>query len=225
MVYRISLGPLVADRCPGCNLVTASGFCDGCRGDFRRVDDPCPYCGLARRVAACPREHAVWSLDRVIAPFDYVEPLRSHMQRFKFAGQRRLGRALGELLASVLAADPATRRVDALVAVPLHRRRFIERGYNQAFELARPIAAALGVPLLRGGIRRRRATAAQSLLSARARYSNLHDAFGITRDVRSLNLGIIDDVLTTGATLNALAAALKRAGAARVDGWTISRAS
>ena len=160
----------------------------------------------------------------MIAPFDYVEPLRQQIQGLKFGGQRRLGRALGELLASVVAADPNTRRCDAIIAVPLHRSRLLERGYNQAIELARPIAAALDLPLLRSGIERRRATAAQSLLPARDRYANLRGAFRIARDVRNRDLSVVDDVLTTGATLNALAAALKAAGANSVRGWTIARA-
>jgi ComF family protein len=224
MVYGISLGRLIADRCPGCDGVTDSGFCSGCQDDFVRIDNACGLCGLGRPVVACPRNRHSWHLDHIIAPFDYVDPLRSQVQRLKFGGQRRLGRALGELLASALVAAPETRSVDALVAVPLHRRRLLERGYNQAFELARPVAAALGVPLLRRGITRLRATVAQSSLPARSRYTNLRGAFRVERELRDQHLGIVDDVLTTGATLNGLASALKAAGARRVDGWTIARA-
>ena len=224
MVYRLSLGRLLADRCPGCDVTTQSGFCAECIADFARIDDPCPLCGLETAVSGCPRDSARWSLDRVVAPFDYVEPLRIHVQRLKFAGQRRLGRALGELLATHISAIPAARHVDAIAAVPLHRSRLLVRGYNQAFELARPIAAALRLPLLRAGIGRRRATAAQSSLTAEARYANVRDAFEISRDVHGIRIGLVDDVLTTGATLNALAEALKRAGATHVDGWTIARA-
>jgi ComF family protein len=224
MVHRLSLGRWLADRCPGCDVTTASGFCADCVSDFVGIDDPCPFCGLDAAASGCPRDSARWSLDRVVAPFEYVEPLRVHVQRLKFAGQRRLGRALGELFAAEIAAMPAARDVDAIAAVPLHRSRLLERGYNQAFELARPIAAELRLPLLRAGIGRRRATAAQSCLTAEARYANVRDAFDVSRDVRGIHIGIVDDVLTTGATLNALADALKRAGASRVDGWTIARA-
>ena len=223
MVYRLSLGRLLADRCPGCDVTTLSGFCADCVADFVGIDDPCPLGGLDSAVSGCPRDSARWSLDRVVAPFDYVEPLRIHVQRLKFAGQRRLGRALGALFAAQISAMPAAPNAGAIVAVPLHRSRLLERGYNQAFELARPIAAELCLPLLRAGIGRRRATAAQSSLTAEARHANVRDAFEVSRDIRGVHVAIVDDVLTTGATLNALAAALKRAGASRVDGWTIAR--
>lgn len=224
MVYKTPLAQLVPDRCPGCNAATASGFCSGCRDDFVRIDDPCPACGLDRPVARCPRDRACWSVDRVIAPFDYVEPLQGHLKRLKFAGARRLGRALGELLAVALVPRSEPHAVDAIVAVPMHRHRLLERGYNQARELARPIATAVGVPLLHAGIARRRPTIAQSRLAARLRFANLRDAFVVTRNVHDRKLAIVDDVLTTGATVNALAAALKRAGAIRVDAWTLARA-
>ena len=223
MVYRFSLGRLLADRCPGCDATTVSGFCTDCVADFARIAAPCPFCGLDATAPACPRDSTRWSLDRVVAPFEYAEPLRVHVQRLKFAGQRRLCHALGELLATEIAARLAARQVDAIAAVPLHRSRLLERGYNQAFELARPIAAKLGLPLLRAGIGRRRATPAQSRLTAEARHENVRDAFVVSRDVRGIQIGIVDDVLTTGATLNVLADALKRAGATRVDGWTIAR--
>jgi len=223
MVYGDLLARLIPDRCPGCDARTASGFCGGCRADFSVVADPCPHCGLARPVAVCPRARASWRLDAVVAPYDYVEPVRGYLKRLKFARERRLGRALGEALAAVLAVHPTTQHIDAIVAVPLHRRRLLERGYNQAAEIAYPIAAALRVPLLRAGIERSRATAAQTLLTAAARYTNLRGAFVVSRDVRGRHLGIVDDVMTTGATLNALAAALQDAGAERSVGWTIAR--
>jgi len=223
MVYGDLLARLIPDRCPGCDARTSSGFCRGCRADFVPVEDPCPSCGLACPVAVCPRERAPWSLDAVVAPYDYVEPVRGHLKRLKFARERRLGRALGEALAAVLAVHPTTPDIDTIIAVPLHRRRLLERGYNQAAEIAYPVAAALRVPLLRTGISRSRATAAQSLLTAAARHTNLRGAFVVSRDVRGRQVGIVDDVLTTGATLNALAAALKSAGAERVVGWTIAR--
>jgi len=223
MVYGDLLARLIPDRCPGCDARTASGFCGGCRADFVTVEDPCPYCGLDRPVAVCPRKRAPWNVDAVVAPYDYIEPLRGYIKRLKFAGERRLGRALGGALASVLAAHPTATRVDAVVAVPIHRSRLLERGYNQASEIAYPVATALGLPLLRIGVERCRPTAAQSRLTADARDANLRGAFVVRRDVRGRHVGIVDDVLTTGATLNALASALREAGAERIVGWTIAR--
>lgn len=162
-------------------------------------------------------------LDAVVAPLEYRDPVNEHIQALKFAGRRQIGRALGEILVEAVRAIPQGRDVDAVVAVPLHRRRFLERGYNQATEIARPVAATLSVDLYVAGIRRRRATTAQAQLSASERRSNLRRAFRVTRDLSNLNIAIIDDVITTGATVNALARELKRAGASSVQAWAVAR--
>ena len=162
-------------------------------------------------------------LDAVVAPLEYRDPVDEHIQAFKFAGRRQIGRALGEILVETVRAAPQAQGVDAVIAVPLHRRRFLERGYNQAAEIARPVAATLRVDLYVAGIRRRRATTAQAQLSASERRSNLRRAFDVTRDLRDLHIAIIDDVITTGATVNALARELKRAGASTVQAWAVAR--
>jgi ComF family protein len=164
-----------------------------------------------------------WMLDSVIAPLEYTEPLDGYIQALKFAGRRHLGRALGELLVDAVRATHASRVVDAIVPVPLHRRRFLHRGYNQAVEIARPIAAALGIDFYLAGIRRPRATSAQAQLTAKERQANLRHAFLVSRDLQNLHIAIIDDVITTGATVNALARELMLAGASSVQAWAIAR--
>jgi len=223
MVYRKFLRLLIPARCPGCGGAAEYGFCEGCGNEFERVELPCPGCGRVRPVADCPRADGGWSIAGVVAPFRYTEPLQGYVQSLKFAGRRSLGWALGALLASHVAGSPRWRDVNALVAVPLHRKRFIARGYNQAIEIARPVSAALRIPLLVARVARTRATAAQTELLAAQRRANLRGAFTVSRDLAGLHLAIIDDVMTTGATVNALALELARAGAKSVCVWAVAR--
>ena len=134
-----------------------------------------------------------------------------------------MGRALGLLLVEVLEERGVAGEVDALIPVPLHPGRLRERGFNQAFEIARPVAAATGLPLLIRGIQRQANTRPQSLLAARHRYRNMRGAFRTRRGLEGMNVAIVDDVITTGATVNALAASLRDAGAGEIHAWALSR--
>ena len=215
------LGQLFFEVCPGCAEASPAGLCAVCRAALRRVADACERCGLERPVASCPRRGRTWRVERVLAPFVYEAPLDGYLHALKYRGARRLGRTLA--LALVDALHDAARDVDALVPVPLHARRFRERGFNQATEIARTLGRALERPLLLAGIRRRGAQAAQTGRGATERLENVAAAFAVERDLAGARLAIVDDVVTTGATVNALAAALLGAGAARCDVWAIAR--
>ena len=112
---------------------------------------------------------------------------------------------------------------DVLIPVPLHYQRLRQRGYNQALELARPIAKMLGIPIDIRSCRRRKVTKEQSGLQAKQRKSNVRDAFEVTGDLRNRSIAIIDDVMTTGSTVNELAKQLMQAGATTVDVWVCAR--
>jgi ComF family protein len=172
-------------------------------------------------VRHCPRAQAEWSVDGVVAPFSYAPPLDHHLHALKYAGARSLGRAFGLLLVPVLAA--LRRDVDALVAVPLHRRRLRERGYNQAQEIARTLGRELDLPCLGRGIARRAAAPTQTGQTARQRHASAAGAFSVARDLGGRRIAIVDDVITTGATINALAAALVAAGAERCVAVAVAR--
>jgi len=215
------LDQLFFEVCPGCAEASRAGFCAVCAAALVRVADPCERCGLGRPVASCPRRGRPWHVERVLAPFAYSAPLDGYVHALKYRGARRLGRTLALALVDVL--RDAARGVDALVPVPLHPRRLRERGFNQATEITRTLGRALDRPVLLAGIRRRGAEVAQAGRGAAERLENVANAFVVERDLAGARLAIVDDVVTTGATVNALAAALRRAGAARCDVWAVAR--
>jgi ComF family protein len=218
-----------------------SGFCAPCSADFERVVDACPACGLPGPAHACPAASPGWRLDAVRAPFVYAAPLAVYVQRLKFSRQHRLGRALGLLLARELGGngtdgdllpgsgtgddplDERALRCDLLVPVPLHPRRLRERTFNQADLIAQPVARALKLAQRFGGIRREIYTPAQTGLARAGRLVNPESAFRVRCRLDGARIAIVDDVVTTCATVNALAGALREAGAVRVEAWGVAR--
>lgn len=215
--------------CLACGIPVAGraplGLCAGCRGGL--VPLPVPRCALcARRLDA----HAVPdgyrcgaclarppAFDRLLAAWSYEPPLDAVVRGLKFGRLDYLGDHLAAALAATLGAELAGG--DLVVPVPLHWRRRLARGYNQAERIARPLAAHLGLPC-RTVLRRRRATPAQTTLARPARLANLRAAFSLRHGGAATVAGrrvlLIDDVTTTAATLDAAAAALRGAGAAAV---------
>ncbi len=200
----------------------ALGLCPPCRGRLAPVRGRrCHRClrplpGGPGASPSCPRcaERAT-DLERLFAGWLYAPPLDSVLLGLKFGGLSYLGRHLATALAGRLRAELAT--VDLVVPVPLHWWRQLGRGYNQAAEIARPLARHLGRPC-RAVLARRRATSRQAELPRTARGANVRGAFRLRRPalVRGRVCLLVDDVVTTGATLAAAAAALRRAGAAAV---------
>ena len=134
---------------------------------------------------------------------------------------------IGQLLGKLMAREIALKEMplpQLLLPVPLHAKRLRQRGYNQALELARPIANSFGLPIDTSSCMRRKATTEQVGLSAKKRKSNIKDAFEITGDFRNKHVAIIDDVMTTGSTVSELSQQLLQAGAKQVDVWVCARA-
>lgn len=172
-------------------------------------------CGACERsLPRAPRER------RYRAAFAYAFPVDRLILRFKFAGDLALGRWLALRLAGAVRGEP---RPDLLVAPPLARRRLHRRGFNQAHEIAKAIGRELGVPVAHRGLARRRETAAQSKLSRAQRRANLRGAFECRLDLRGRRVAVVDDVLTTGATADALASVLRSRGARHVAVWVVAR--
>ncbi len=161
--------------------------------------------------------------ERMWAAFPYGEPVSTLIQGLKFHGRLCHARLLGELMAErLLEAAPDLPRL--ILPVPLHRRRLRARGYNQALELARPLARRLGLPLDYRCCRRVRPTAEQSRLDEAGRRANVRGAFQVCPRPGFEHLAVVDDVLTTGETVRELVRSLKAAGAGRVDVWVCAHA-
>ena len=207
-------------------------LCDACADALPWLGPACRHCALplpgalpgqAGTCGSCLQDPP--PLTRAHAACLYGAPLDRLLPRFKFHHDLAAGRLLAQLMAQAFA-PLATDWVQpaALMPVPLHPRRLRQRGYDQALELARPLARALDLPRLDNVLRRVRDTTPQSRLAAAQRHGNLKDAFSATR-VAALpaHVVLIDDVMTTGATLHAAAEALRRAGVVRVDAWVCAR--
>jgi len=221
---RLSLALLPA-RCLACGEPGAGGrdLCAACRAALPANAPACLRCALPLPAPGCCGrcQRRPPPLDAAHAAFAYAPPLDRLLPRYKFHRDLAAGRLLAQLMAEAFA---GCERPLALVPVPLHPARLRARGYDQALELARPLARALGLPLHEGLLRRVRPTAAQSVLDAAARRRNLRDAFAVHgRPPLPAHVALVDDVMTTGATLHAAARALRRAGVARVDAWVCAR--
>lgn len=232
MVVEGWLRRLTADRLwRVCRLCGAQGLdgldlCAACLADFPFNDHACARCGLPLAIALpacgrCQRQPPPW--DRAWAPFRYEWPLAPLETRFKFAADL----AAGQLLATLWAGRPPPPELpQALIPVPLHRARLRRRGFNQALELARVLARRHRLALCRDGLRRKRATPAQTGLDAAQRRRNLRDAFvrGSRRIRLPAHVALVDDVMTTGATLDACCRVLRASGVPRIDVWVLARA-
>jgi ComF family protein len=223
-----SLRRLLAPRCVVCDLDDGDPVCAGCAQDFFDRDAArCVSCAIRlpgpghddMRCGRCLREPP--RFDATIALADYAPPVDRMLVALKFGGRLPLAQAFGTLLARAAAA--ALARADAICPVPLAFERQAERGFNQAQEIARRVAADCGRPLRADILLRTRHTAAQMDLSLAERRRNVRGAFVARGDLAALNIVVVDDVMTTGATLDEIAAALKRAGAASVTNLVVAR--
>jgi ComF family protein len=156
--------------------------------------------------------------DRVEAVFSYRFPVDALIHAYKYGGRLALARPLGEALARLVARD-----VDVIVPMPLARGRLAERGFNQALEIARVAAAGTGIGILPGACRKVADTPPQAALPWKERAKNVRRAFVCDADLEGKRIAVVDDVLTTGATLNEIARVLRKAGAASVRGWIVAR--
>lgn len=214
-------------RCLLCGAPGQAGMdlCAPCARELPRNRRCCARCALplpaaAERCGECLRREPPW--DTAWAPFRYAWPLDRLETRFKFGEDLAAGRVLAALW---LAEPTPPERPALIVPVPLHRQRLRRRGYNQALELARPLARALDMPCRHDALHRERDTAAQTELDRSARRRNVRGAFHLRTDIElPSHVILLDDVMTTGATLAECTRVLKRAGVKRVDVWALARA-
>lgn len=218
---------------PTCVLCGAAGdagrdLCAGCAADMPRIGHCCTVCALplAGRDGRCGGcQHRPPPYDRCTAVFRYETPLPALVGGMKFRARLNLVRLLGDLVADALLLEresPRWATPDAIVPVPLHPRRLRQRGYNQALEMARVVGRRLAIRVDARTCWRTRATLAQSELDERRRLTNIRGAFAATAPLPT-HVAILDDVVTTGATVSELARVLRRSGCERIEVWALAR--
>jgi ComF family protein len=206
----------------------AMDLCPHCRDAMPWLVHACPQCALplirpgAPRCDACEVRPPPFA--RTVAAFRYAEPIAQMVQRVKFGGSRIDARVLGSLLAEQV--DTAYRdaeKPDLIVPVPLSLLRLLRRGHNQAALIARWVGRGSRLTVDYDLCERKRHTRAQTGLSRAARLRNLSGAFTVRRPIDGECIAILDDVMTTGATVTALSRALSAAGARSVHVWAVAR--
>lgn len=231
MLSRVDrLGKAVLDfvlpqSCLCCGL-SGEALCASCRERWPRVAPPyCSVCGLPQvDTRACPDcAKQDFTLNSLRSVFIFDGQARACILQFKYHNLRTLARPLAEALSAYMSAHPLP--VDILVPVPLHPRKIRQRGYNQSALLAAELSKMSGLPAVGDILHKHLNTPAQaSLARAGERRQNVRDAFGVRGSLSARsNVLLVDDIATTGATLNACARALKEAGAASVWGLTLAR--
>jgi ComF family protein len=214
-----------SQACPACHRQ----FFGQWRPRCRVCANPLPetgHAGAAASVPLCGRCLAQPpAFDATVAAADYALPLDALVLQLKFGGRLALAALFGRVLADAALATPGFARPALLCPVPLGPERLAGRGFNQALEIARPLARQLGVALHPRLARRSHETAAQSLLRPSARRANIAHAFTVADGalIAGRHIGVVDDVMTSGQTLNELAATFKRYGAARVTCLVFAR--
>lgn len=167
------------------------------------------------------------AFDATIAAADYAAPMDQLVLALKFGARLPLAALMANMLRDAALQRQELPLPTQLMPVPLGAKRLVERGFNQALEVARPLSRSLGVALTPRLLSRERETRAQSLLHPDDRHRNVRGAFIVSAEaidlVRGAHIGVVDDVMTTGETLNEIAATLKRFGAARVTNFVFAR--
>jgi ComF family protein len=215
---------LPAQPCLLCGANSHDGLCcAACDADLPRLTgEHCPVCALptlAGSVCGQCLKHTP-PFDHTVAAFSYLFPLDKLIQALKFRERLILVNFLADALTQRITTKP-----DRIVALPLHPTRLRERGFNQSLLLAHRISGRLDIPLLPDACERVRNTPPQSSLPWKERDKNMRQAFTCKpgADVRGKHIAIVDDVMTTGASIGELARALKQAGASDVSAWVVAR--
>ena len=219
-----------------CVLCKARGqdnldICFACANDLPYTKHACPSCGAilpdeiipnTKQCGACFEQNL--SFQRVYAAFLYQDPIAQLLIDLKFKQKLMYAKVLGTLMADYFTQYyQKENKPQLIIPVPLHKERLQERGYNQALELARPIAKSLQIPIDKYSCVRVKPTAAQSLLPFNERQSNVRQAFAIQKPLAVKYAVIIDDIMTTGSTVKELSQVLRNAGVTKIDVWCCAK--
>jgi ComF family protein len=223
-VGRALLDLIYPPRCPGCGRM-GSAFCEQCQARVELIEPPiCLHCGsTVPQEGLCARCRALSSnLDGIRAAAVFEDPLRQAIHALKYENNTTLATPLGAMMVDLWRRGGLP-QTDLILPVPLHTRRQAERGYNQSALLARVLGRAVGIPVDDHTLIRQRATLPQVGLGPSERRQNVEGAFVCRGHLEGKRAVVVDDVCTTGATLEACAAALREGGAVSVWAFTLAR--
>lgn len=215
-----------------CNTATQQSWCAACDATLPHLNMPrCPVCALPTPLSATCG-HCIKTpphFQHTVAVFGYAFPLDKLVHALKYGERLELVNSFADQLAQRVPTRP-----DHIIPMPLHPARLRERGFNQSFELAWRVGKNLNIPVRLDQVQRVRDTPPQSTLSRQARNKNMRQAFAYVQNLADINLlgknltgqhiAIVDDVMTSGASLNEVARVLRQAGAGEVSAWVVARA-
>lgn len=233
--HLLSLKPIASTFLRAhCFLCVASqtqkyGLCQGCLNDLTWLPiNSCPQCGLisdGNLCGSCIRSPPYF--DATHAVFLYAYPIDAMIQRYKYSESISLSHTFGQLLCEKIRLTNNFDRIDLIIPMPMHPTRLKERGFNQALEIAKVLDSLLCKNKTRkldyNSAERQTLTPPQASLPLKQRAKNIKGAFKINKDLSGKRIAIVDDVMTTGASLNELTKTLKQAGATHVECWVIAR--
>lgn len=229
-----AINKLLPHTCILCNKLTQQtiDLCQACENELPRIELACLRCGVPiatpticvdKKLCGQCIQHPP-PYNTTFALYHYEEPIDKLITGIKFSGKLVYAKVLGELFAkNILLSLTEDNKPDYLIPMPLHQKRLCERGFNQALELARPIAKYLQIPIDFQSCIRSRNTIAQTLIPAETRYNNIKNAFSISKKFFARHVAILDDVVTTGNTVTELSKVLKQQGIENISIWCCAR--
>ena len=221
------LRKLLPNRCLLCHCPVSSALplCKPCQLELPWLGTQCQHCALPMATNStcgeCLQKPPPWR--QCIAAFEYSPPVKQLISQYKQNANLAAGRVLASLLTKAVQLNVEPPLPQLLLPVPMHWRGQLKRGFNQSYDLARMIAAELGIAVSYHHLRKRHHTEAQHHLPRKQRQQNLRGQFEAAKSVSGLRVALVDDVVTTGSTAKALAALLKKEGAEQVDIWCVAR--
>lgn len=214
-------------KCPFCGKITGEGICRECNKKIVKIEEPfCMKCGKPLRKAEqeycydCKKGGHVFEEGRGL--WVHKSPVSDALYAFKYQNRRIYGEIFGRELVENFESYLRKRQIDLIIPIPLYKKKLRKRGYNQAEILARALSEGTGIPMNTRILIRQRETAPQKKLNDKERRKNIRGAFVVLKQVRGKKIVLIDDIYTTGSTLDEAALVLKKAGAQNVCFLTIS---
>ncbi len=221
---------LLQHTCPLCKEPCRQRICSACYKLLPRIQQQCFQCGLPLEMADTTNNtlrcgqclKSPPAFDLCISPYHYALPINQFITQLKFRQQLYYAPVLAELLMAKIEQHDES-LPECIIPVPLHKKRLRERGFNQALEIARPIAKHYGIKLDTHCCSRTVSTLPQMEQNKKTRKKNIRNAFSVADTFNYKDIAIVDDVMTTGHTLNELARVLLAHGAKRIQVWAVAR--